>query len=295
MSGMPIVEVAIGLVFAYMLLSMLCTFINEWIAKLLSLRSKNLKSGVNQLLADESMVTSFFNHHLIRGSASKENGPSYIASETFARVVIDIIDSKSDGCAKIARNSNDIKNALDKARLPSDLERALIGLIDDGNATINDLRGNLQSWFDSSMARISGWYKRKIQLISLGIAVLLAFGLNVDSIQISQSLWQNPVLRAQIADQAAAATAICKDKAPEDCPILKMSEDTVKELKMFPIAWQSEGGLFDPQHWSMLKVIGCLITALAISLGAPFWFDVLDKLNSIRSSGAKPRTADEQK
>ncbi|MEL7159476.1 MAG: hypothetical protein AAFN92_01855 [Bacteroidota bacterium] len=36
------------------------------------------------------------------------------------------------------------------------------------------------------------------------------------------------------------------------------------------------------------KVLGFILTALAVSLGAPFWFDLLKKLVNIRSSGARP-------
>ena len=40
-----------------------------------------------------------------------------------------------------------------------------------------------------------------------------------------------------------------------------------------------------------IKLIGWIITILAISLGAPFWFDILNKVASIRSSGTKPASA----
>lgn len=36
------------------------------------------------------------------------------------------------------------------------------------------------------------------------------------------------------------------------------------------------------------KLLGFILTALAISMGAPFWFDLLKKLVNIRSSGSRP-------
>ncbi|MEP7343938.1 MAG: hypothetical protein ABI877_01665 [Gemmatimonadaceae bacterium] len=41
--------------------------------------------------------------------------------------------------------------------------------------------------------------------------------------------------------------------------------------------------------------LGLLITAFAISLGAPFWFDLLNKVVSLRSSGAKPEESEEER
>lgn len=299
MFEMPIIEVAIGLVFAYVLLSMLCTFINEWIARFLSLRSRNLERGLKQLLADQEktgLAQEVLNHHLIKGSAVNLKRQSYISSETFARVLIDIIDKKSDGAAKAAKDSSGITSALDKAQLPEKLKSAMTGLIDNVDTTINDLRDNLQTWFDSSMDRISGWYKRQLQVTSFAVALLLAVSLNVDTIAIGQSLWQNPVLRAKIADEAAVAVEACKSKeSPEDCSFLKETEKTRERLKKFPIGWtESDDG--SPANGSrfFIKIIGWLITALAVSLGAPFWFDVLDKLNSIRSAGIKPKSMAEK-
>jgi hypothetical protein len=294
MFEMPIIEVAIGLVFAYVLLSMLCTLINEWIARFISLRSRNLERGLKQLLADQEktgLAKEVLNHHLIKGAALKQKRQSYISSETFARVLIAIIDEKSDGAAKAAKASGDIKRALDKAQLPEELDQAMRGLIDNVDTTINDLRENLQTWFDNSMKRISGWYKRRLQVISFFVAVLLAVSLNVDTIAVGQSLWQNPILRAEIADEAAVAVEACRGKEnPEDCSFLKETEKPRERLKKFPIGWtkSADGGPTNGPCF-FIKIIGWLITALAVSLGAPFWFDVLDKLNSIRSAGIKPK------
>jgi hypothetical protein len=294
MFEMPIIEVAIGLVFVYVLLSMFCTFLNEWIARFFSLRSHNLERGLQQLLADQDktgLSQMVLNHPLIKGSAAKQKRQSYIASETFARVLVDIIDEKSDGAARAAQTSADIKGALDKAKLPKEVKSVMMGLIDDVDTNIDALRSNLQKWFDNSMERISGWYKRKLQIITFVIALLLAVSLNVDTIAIGKSLWQNPVLRAEIADEAAVAVEACKNEEnPENCPFLKDTEKIRERIKQFPVGWMaSPDGSSGSGSGLFAKIIGWLITALAISLGAPFWFDVLDKLNSIRSSGIKPK------
>ena len=292
MFGMTILDVAIGLVFVYLLLGILCTFINEWIARLFSLRSQNLRRGLKQLLADPGMsglAKEVLGHSLIKGSADPKKGPSYITPENFARVLIDIIDQKSQGAAKAAKAGNDIKTALDRAQLPPEVNAAMTGLIDSVDTDINQLRNNLQTWFDGSMERVSGWYKRRLQTISFVVAVLLAFGFNADTIQIGQALWQDPILRTQFANEAAVAVEACRDnERPEECPFLQDTQKIRAQLQRLPVGWW-DAGHGDPEKGSWLtKIIGLLITALAVSLGAPFWFDLLDKLNSIRSAGKKP-------
>jgi len=41
-------------------------------------------------------------------------------------------------------------------------------------------------------------------------------------------------------------------------------------------------------RWLLFKLLGCAMTALAVSLGAPFWFDLFGRLVNLRATGAKP-------
>ena len=296
MLSMPIIEIAIGLVFAFVLLSILCSIINEWVANALSLRSRNLKKTVSKLLSDPNMKglsTKVFAHPLIKNATESEIGPAYISSNTFAKVLIDVLDQNSEMAVKIAKDKTSLVNAIDAASLPSDdVKKIIKSLIDDVTNPIERLQDNLKIWFDDSMDRISGIYKRNIQKLSLGIALVLAIGLNVDAIVISETLWKNPTLRTQIADKVALAMEKCKAAGkPEDCPQLGEVDSLRQELTHLPIGWKdplkSAGDLWG---W-FVKIIGWIITALAVSLGAPFWFDVLNKLNSLRSTGVKPKAA----
>jgi hypothetical protein len=99
-------------------------------------------------------------------------------------------------------------------------------------------------------------------------------------------------LRAQIANQASMAVETCKGlDDPKNCSFLESTDKARAKLEEFPIGWPDSGG-GDLGSWYWLKkIFGLLISVLAVSLGAPFWFDVLDKLNSIRSSGIKPKAA----
>ncbi|MBK8652381.1 MAG: hypothetical protein IPN20_00145 [Haliscomenobacter sp.] len=47
--------------------------------------------------------------------------------------------------------------------------------------------------------------------------------------------------------------------------------------------------------WIFQKIIGLGLTALALTLGAPFWFDMINKLVNIRSAGKKPEAGEEEK
>jgi len=65
-------------------------------------------------------------------------------------------------------------------------------------------RNNVESWFNDSMDRLIGLYKRKAQKIAFAIGLVLALLLNVDSINIATSLWREPTLRQAIVANATA-------------------------------------------------------------------------------------------
>lgn len=107
MFGSSILEVAIGVIFVYLLLSLISSGINEWIASILNKRGENLFDGIRNLLNDPTftgLAQKLYNHGLIDGisQASKDPNkpnrrPSYIASKTFALALLDILGSQSAG------------------------------------------------------------------------------------------------------------------------------------------------------------------------------------------------------
>jgi len=76
MSGMVIIDVALGMVFIYLLLALLCSALQEVISQILKWRSENLKLGIEALLADDDaafLAQQFHQHPLIKCLAKKEN------------------------------------------------------------------------------------------------------------------------------------------------------------------------------------------------------------------------------
>jgi hypothetical protein len=60
----------------------------------------------------------------------------------------------------------------------------------------------------------------------------------------------------------------------------------LRRANFLVIPWERDDG-----RWGLtigFHIVGWILTALAASLGAPFWFDVLNKIMSIRSAGKAP-------
>jgi hypothetical protein len=119
------------------------------------------------------------------------------------------------------------------------------------------------------MERVSGAYKRRSQGIAVLITMLLAILLNIDAIHLFRTLWQHPALTAHVG-------------------LLPASLDlrTVHALWTLPIGWQHFPPVFD--EGLLLKFAGWSLTASSALFGAPFWFDLLQKLVQVRGTGNKP-------
>jgi hypothetical protein len=172
----------------------------------------------------------------------------------------------------------------------------LMRMLADAQGDRERFRQSLEHWYDDTMDRVSGWYKRYVQRIILIISIVLVASLNVDSINIAQTLWRLPTERTAVA--AAAAAHPGNGSSPSESADQQIRD--IAALKL-PLGWSpphhNSAVSTDPQHlplgfagW-LIKLLGLALTILALSLGAPFWFDALTKLGSLRQSGPKPTTS----
>jgi hypothetical protein len=239
------------------------------------------------------------------GDAAGVRLPSYIAPRSFALALVDtltpgLVATDANGVAKPDHDViRETREAIEKLDIPQGVKHRLLTLLDDARGDLNAFRNNLEAWFDDTMARVSGWYKRKAQLIILVIATGLTIALNANTLTIGERLWRDPTLRATIVAQAAGATGTLDgDDAKQKLDKAIENVESVAKTGM-PIGWnQSKAAqtgkdpryvaLNDKGDWLHL-LGGWALTILAISLGAPFWFDTLSRLSRLRGTG-KPET-----
>jgi hypothetical protein len=96
MFGLPILEVAIGLTFVYLLLALICTAANETIAAITERRASFLEKGIYSLLGDDSdLTTKVLEHPLVASLAPKKDAtPSYLPASKFALALMDVLPGK---------------------------------------------------------------------------------------------------------------------------------------------------------------------------------------------------------
>ena len=303
MFGSQILEVAIGVVFVYLLVSMICSAVREGIEGKLRARAAYLERGIMDLLHDHGesgLISHFYNHPLI---FSLFNGqypptrsklapagelPSYIPTKNFALALMDLaargVTTNEFNSAATAPpiTVEAIRTNILNISSPQ-VQRVLLAAVDTAQNDINKVQASLEAWYDSAMDRVSGAYKRSTQWILFVVGLIVAVGLNVNTVAISEYLYKNDAARAAVVSKAEAAAA---DKDF----LSKQSNAANADLRALdlPIGWERMT-LANPRvdgWWTTLigPLVGWLMTALAATLGAPFWFDILNKFMVIRST-----------
>lgn len=311
-------DVAIGLSYTFLAVSLLCSATREAIASLFQTRAKVLLDGVLTMLHESagkkkirgivpsiqrllrldrgfrldelgvhSLTAEVMRHPLIIGMAQKGRMPSYIPSAIFARAFISTLTAKY-GKAQTA--------AMLLAKVGNDgLSRTLLAIMGEGPDNVAALEVAVRIWYDTVMERTSGWYKRRSQLVLFGVGLFYACALNIDALQLSQRLWGDSAATASLVQKASEAKPAA---LPPDATPTAQAAQASRELKMvkaLPIGWPSPrfdaaGGQGAGAFLAALvfALFGWIITAFASSLGAPFWFDGIGWLLALRGSGAKP-------
>lgn len=88
------------------------------------------------------------------------------------------------------------------AQIDNQAFREAVGVILATAKNLDDARLKLENWFNDGMNRASNLYKRNLQLMSLAVALVLAIALNIDTLHLAQSLWQDPDLRRTVVATA---------------------------------------------------------------------------------------------
>ncbi len=251
-----IIEVAIGLVFVWLVISIATMEAQNRIGTFLGWRANHLENSIHSMLKDKTLVNRFYAHPLITELARKDrNGvvvkdrkgnpsrPDYIPNQIFATAAFEVIMNAGRGEKDVEVNTISIpemtanfKSLMDKNQvLPyvfPNMEKSMQSLrknTKEFDDKIAEYRKNVEGWFDNVMAQSSSWYKIRAQWLAFWIGLALAVFLNIDTIFVAQKLWQEPTTRAVIVAQAQTEV---QNATSSD----SVSTTAVKDLN-FPIGW----------------------------------------------------------
>lgn len=329
MFGSAILDVAVGLVFVFLIASLICAAIREGAESWFKTRAVYLEQGIRELLCDDKnteLAPRLYGHPLIsalyKGSYDEKkikgrrwweptSLPSYIPSRNFALALLDVVargpvassSAQPSKCISFA----DLNAAIATIQVES-VKRLFLSALDVAHGDIAEVQGYVQKWYDSAMDRVAGWYKRRTQIYLFALGFLVAVLANINAITIARFLYRDPGRRAALVASASNLPAsLGSNTGNIDTLLVRLNGIDL------PVGWigGASGSLRKTENASPERVstpadppvltrilaqasiwssvlFGWLITAFAISLGAPFWFDLLSRFMEIRST-VKPQ------
>lgn len=249
-------------------------------------------------------------------AGGKRRNPSYIPSDTIAKVVLDLLLPSEDGAP--ATLEHVVKEVKEFPEGP--LRSALLALAKSADGELNKFREGVQKWYDSQMDRVTGAYKRWAKKWSVAVAVAVVLGLHLDAIAIATDLWTDESVRTAVVAAAVDIDHCLKpteegekpagdeqsmgddqsvedgapqsddDKAAADAKKADCVQTQIAALRSdgLPIGFEQWGN--HPKDFGgwVSKFLGFAISMAAISMGAPFWFGLMNKLINVRNAGARP-------
>ena len=231
--------------------------------------------------------------------------PSYISAKSFGEAVIDLLVPDAAGQTTMTTIQDSLK------KLPADLPftTSLQSLATNAANDISRFRTSIENWYDDHMDRVSGWYKRHVAKITIAVGAILVILLNINTITIGRTLYSNSVVSSAVSTVAANHPNCAKGEPQEQCLSSLQTDLSAVAQAGLPIGWPTvsaclvtgascnwwqQRGILNPHGnsgWQLvLVIIGFLLTILALTPGAQFWFGLLVKLGAIRSTGPKPPT-----
>lgn len=313
---LQLLDVLIGLTLVYLIFSTAASIGVEMLEIVLRRRGKLLERGLGEILAQtldsagqdrtvaakalvKQLYESPFVYSLYEGryAAGGRHLPSAIPSARFAGALIALGHDN------------------DKFRQAANTLLKVAGLkLGDDDARV---RAALATYFDESMERVTGWYRRYVRLVLLAIGAVLAIAVNADTLNIVRTLSQDDALRAKIVaaaigvqGDAPASSPACAEASADCQQRLRQQLALVQSLGL-PLGWNEIGlptcvpaagdtacgpgrSFLSGALLVLAKIFGLALTALATTLGAPFWFDLLNRLIQTRNVVAPAKAAIDQ-
>lgn len=304
-------DTIIGVIFVFLMFSLVVSAALEVIAAFFRMRARTLKAELKQMLdglGGPQLSKTFGEHPLIRMLMHPEKDgsypddplaapdaskfPNYLPAANMATTLLQIAYGKQSGTPV---TENDLLATAPTAEGLSDVINFVVQQSGGATATYKLVQENLEKWINEMMKRVTSAYQRNARMYLLLISFGLAAGLNIDTFEIWRRIQNDGALREAIVKQASSFKATDAQGEQEFHQAVQVFQGNIAKLKSLdiPIGW--EGTSFPKTFTTiLLKFLGILFSALAATLGAPFWFDLLQQFMSVRSvlKPAEPKKED---
>ncbi len=294
MSISQALEVVIGLIFVYYVLGSLVSLITQWINEAFETRGKSLERHLMKIVGTKH-VGDFVKLPQLQAlrPIRYKNAFSFITSATEPKMLEKIpagtlVESYFDFVGLTASKEFEVDELkeLINAFPDSEGKQAMLKWVNQGVTSVEELRKRTLTYFTGVMEQAGATFRANARSFVIMLSVFLTLLLGTDSIQLARTLWSNSSVRALAVAQAELVVQQDDAEARMD--------DLLQELLDLNIIrigwWQTElpapgSTLAEWGSFAVLKIVGLGLTAIAVSQGSSFWYDLLKKIVSKGGGG----------
>jgi hypothetical protein len=256
---------------------------------------KKMGSNGEEIQADLNIVLS--SYHELKTAIQNPNSQGYQALKN-------IYGDIDDELIKIINSLPDYvpDSVINSLSILAKRSQSKVGKLGE---ELNQFKKEVEVWFNRSMERGSGVYKRNAKGVALLIGLAIAASTNTDTFHVISRLSRDSALRTAITQSASQREQLYSD------PSVKIQVVQALEDVALPIGWTASNlnqqlelkdftgwnslNFFLLKSWQVLRMLtGWILSGLAIAMGAPFWFDLLGKVINVRNTGPKPASSTEK-
>ena len=304
-----VIEFALGLMLVYYITSLIVSSVTGWFLELLDFRARDLEQGLRELLrqgfddatlaadsegAIDTAVELLF-ERLYKDAQVKSLKPMYSSllgkiGQVLAGVPLlkRLIGNSQHSVGEIPTKnfSQALSAVLTWVENMPDSENEVRDLVKDSffikqiDEQVKSSVETAETWFNGKMKEVSRLYEVHAKRIAALTALVVVVGLNLDSIAIGVHLWRQPSLRVS---QQLASLDDLQDQSREEL------ETALMELNI-PMLWVWDPNL-KTRSWLQQneltnagqlfsKAGGLILSWWAVSLGAPFWYQIIKRVRS---------------
>ncbi len=324
------INVVVGMVFIYYVLSLAVSYVTNVIAKYTQIKAKNLALELKELLGEEKGLANFkafMDEPLIQSLAPKhlsflwrkyKRDVERIPVQKFSKTLLNLWFPGKNGLDTVTLP--EIEAAINT--LPDGpYKQAMLKEINKSLKQVQDVGSLVENWFNEVMVNIASLYKQRIRSIVVIVALVLTLIIGGDSIGIVTGLYSNPEAQnklAALANQIETEIDLTnfqnlspEEKAQIGEQIQGLRDDLSQfetetglvlgwkcdELDALPVNLSNfipctdspvDKTLVKTANYWLWKIIGLLVTWVAIAQGSSFWYQILKGIRLSTEANTQP-------
>jgi hypothetical protein len=300
MSFPQIFEVVLGLILVYYILGAIVSTITQILNESLETRGAALEKYLLQIAGERTIdLTNLPQIKALRpiryaswwnvfGAGTEEKKVEKIPASTLVNAFFDL----SGLTCKASVSADELTSLLNT--LPeSEGKQAMLRWVQQGVTDLNELRSRTSDYFTGLLNQAASTFKARARSIVIILSLLITLALGTDTIQLAKDLWADSGLRDLAAQQARAVAAQPQGDATQLTGLVgNLSTYSIRLGWWQPQNLPKQTSLVNWLVFVALKLAGLGITAVAVSQGSSFWYDILKKITGQSSSSGNPAGGD---